>query len=61
MLERHEDIKISGQRHPFRTDWKVGFTADGKLTALDADFYANAGYSRASSFLSLFVFLTSAC
>ncbi|KPV77058.1 uncharacterized protein RHOBADRAFT_34531 [Rhodotorula graminis WP1] len=45
MLERHEDIKISGQRHPFRTDWKVGFTADGKLTALDADFFANAGYS----------------
>ena len=53
MLERHEDIKISGQRHPFRTDWKVGFAADGKLTALDADFYANAGYSRASSSLSL--------
>ncbi|GAA5943953.1 hypothetical protein JCM3775_004721 [Rhodotorula graminis] len=45
MLERHEDIKISGQRHPFRTDWTVGFTAEGKLTALDADFFANAGYS----------------
>lgn len=45
MLERHEDIKISGQRHPFRTDWTVGFTSEGKITTLDADFYANAGYS----------------
>ncbi|GJN88067.1 hypothetical protein Rhopal_001023-T1 [Rhodotorula paludigena] len=45
MLERHEDIKISGQRHPFRTDWTVGFTSEGKITALDAEFYANAGYS----------------
>lgn len=45
MLERHEDIKISGQRHPFKTEWKVGFTREGKLTALEADFFANAGYS----------------
>ncbi|GAA5885066.1 hypothetical protein JCM6882_007215 [Rhodosporidiobolus microsporus] len=45
MLERHEDIKTSGQRHPFLVNWKVGFTKEGKLTALDADFYANAGYS----------------
>ncbi|BGP22254.1 xanthine dehydrogenase/oxidase [Rhodotorula toruloides] len=45
MLERHEDIKISGQRHPFLVEWKVGFTKEGKLTALDADLYANGGYS----------------
>jgi xanthine dehydrogenase/oxidase len=35
MLDRSEDIKISGQRHPFLADWKVGFTKEGKLTALD--------------------------
>ncbi|BGP37400.1 hypothetical protein JCM10450v2_001310 [Rhodotorula kratochvilovae] len=45
MLERHEDIKLSGQRHPFKTNWKVGFTSEGKLAALDAEFFANAGYS----------------
>ncbi|GAA5990705.1 hypothetical protein JCM10908_003197 [Rhodotorula pacifica] len=45
MLERHEDIKTSGQRHPFLVNWKVGFTNEGKLTALDADLYANGGYS----------------
>ncbi|GAA5829050.1 hypothetical protein JCM11251_004108 [Rhodosporidiobolus azoricus] len=45
MLERHEDIRTSGQRHPFLVKWKVGFTKEGKMTALDADFYANAGYS----------------
>lgn len=45
MLERHEDIKTSGQRHPFLVNWRVGFTNEGKLTALDADLYANGGYS----------------
>ncbi|GAA6006159.1 hypothetical protein JCM10207_000545 [Rhodosporidiobolus poonsookiae] len=45
MLERHEDIKISGQRHGFLVNWSVGFTKEGKITALDADFFANGGYS----------------
>ncbi|GAA5895132.1 uncharacterized protein JCM6883_002329 [Sporobolomyces salmoneus] len=45
MLDRSEDIKISGQRHPFLAEWKVGFTKDGKLTALDVMGYANGGYS----------------
>lgn len=46
MLDRSEDIQISGQRHPFLVNWKVGFTSEGKILALDADLYANAGYSR---------------
>ncbi|GAA6041300.1 hypothetical protein JCM8097_001327 [Rhodosporidiobolus ruineniae] len=45
MLNRDEDIKISGQRHPFLINYKVGFTKEGKLTALDAEFFANGGYS----------------
>ncbi|BGP19006.1 hypothetical protein JCM10213v2_007086 [Rhodosporidiobolus nylandii] len=44
-LDRDVDIKTSGQRHPFLVNWKVGFTKEGKITALDADFYANGGYS----------------
>ncbi|KAF7324796.1 Xanthine dehydrogenase/oxidase [Mycena kentingensis (nom. inval.)] len=45
MLDRQEDIMITGQRHPCLTKWKVGFTKEGKLQTLSADFYANAGYS----------------
>ncbi|GAA5959099.1 hypothetical protein JCM3765_006342 [Sporobolomyces pararoseus] len=44
-LDRAEDIRISGQRHPFVVEWKVGFTKEGKINALDARAYANGGYS----------------
>ncbi|KAJ6490221.1 Molybdopterin-binding domain of aldehyde dehydrogenase-domain-containing protein [Mycena vitilis] len=45
MLDRQEDIMITGQRHPCLADWKVGFSSEGKLQALSADFYCNAGHS----------------
>ncbi|EFW21523.1 hypothetical protein D8B26_001705 [Coccidioides posadasii str. Silveira] len=46
MLNRDEDMITTGQRHPFLCHWKVGVTKEGKLLALDADVYANVGYSR---------------
>ncbi|XP_042232442.1 xanthine dehydrogenase/oxidase-like [Homarus americanus] len=42
-LERHEDTLVTGGRHPFLCRWKVGFTPDGRLTALQAHIYVNAG------------------
>ncbi|KAL4959702.1 Molybdopterin-binding domain of aldehyde dehydrogenase-domain-containing protein [Aspergillus stella-maris] len=45
MLNRDEDMMTSGQRHPIQCRWNVGFTREGKLIALDADAYNNAGYS----------------
>jgi xanthine dehydrogenase/oxidase len=45
MLNRDEDMMTSGQRHPFQARWKVGVMNDGKLVALEADIYNNAGYS----------------
>ncbi|GES98695.1 xanthine dehydrogenase [Rhizophagus clarus] len=45
MLDRDEDIIISGQRHPFLGRWKVGVNNDGKLQALDLRIYNNAGWS----------------
>lgn len=45
MLDRNEDIQTTGQRHPFLVNWKVGFNSQGKILALDANLYANAGYS----------------
>ncbi|KAF8211716.1 xanthine dehydrogenase [Mycena galopus ATCC 62051] len=45
MLDRQEDIMITGQRHPCLANWKVGFSSQGRLQALDVDFYCNAGHS----------------
>lgn len=45
MLNRDEDIAMSGQRHPFFCKWKVGVTKTGKLLALDADVFSNGGFS----------------
>lgn len=46
MLNRDVDILTSGQRHPFLAKWKVGVNKDGKLQALDADVFANGGWSQ---------------
>ncbi|KAL9103584.1 MAG: hypothetical protein Q9163_001386 [Psora crenata] len=46
MLNRDEDMITSGQRHPFLARWKVAVNKDGKLQALDADVFANAGWSQ---------------
>lgn len=45
MLDRDEDMMYSGHRHPFRGQYKVGYTAEGKLTALQMELHANGGYS----------------
>ncbi|KAI9741211.1 MAG: hypothetical protein M1834_002925 [Cirrosporium novae-zelandiae] len=46
MLNRDEDIITSGQRHPFLGRWKVGVNNDGKIVALDADVFANGGWTQ---------------
>lgn len=46
MLNRDEDMITSGQRHPFLARWKVAVNKDGKLQALDADVFINAGWSQ---------------
>ncbi|KAF2236656.1 xanthine dehydrogenase/oxidase [Viridothelium virens] len=46
MLNRDEDILTSGQRHPFLARWKVAVNGDGKLQALDAEVFANGGWSQ---------------
>lgn len=46
MLNRDEDMMTTGQRHPFLAYWKVAVNKDGKLQALDADVFCNAGWSQ---------------
>ncbi len=42
-LRRNEDCQITGKRHPYDADFKLGLDADGKILAYQVDFYQNAG------------------
>lgn len=46
MLDRHEDMVISGGRNPFLCHYSVGFDRNGKIQVLDISLYNNAGSSR---------------
>ncbi|XP_071527934.1 xanthine dehydrogenase/oxidase [Panulirus ornatus] len=43
MLDRDEDMVMTGGRHPFLCRWKIGFTEQGVLNAVKMDLYANGG------------------
>ncbi|XP_046415103.1 xanthine dehydrogenase isoform X1 [Neodiprion fabricii] len=45
MLDRDEDMMISGTRHPFYYKWKIGFNSDGLIKVAQVYIYNNAGYS----------------
>ncbi|KAM9328515.1 xanthine dehydrogenase/oxidase-like [Pholidichthys leucotaenia] len=45
MLDRDEDMLITGGRHPFYGKYKVGFLNSGKVVALDVSYYSNSGNS----------------
>lgn len=46
MLDRHEDMLITGGRNPFLCRYNVGLSEDGKIQVLDVLIYNNAGSSR---------------
>lgn len=50
MLDRDEDILMTGTRHPVKHEYKVGFTNEGIIKAFDSNIYLNAGYSMDLSF-----------
>ncbi|KAJ1186484.1 hypothetical protein NDU88_003265 [Pleurodeles waltl] len=43
VLERGDDMLITGGRHPFLGKYKVGFMNDGRIIAADIAYYINAG------------------
>lgn len=45
VLDRHIDMAITGQRHAFLGKYKVGYSPEGKILALDMMLYNNAGNS----------------
>jgi xanthine dehydrogenase large subunit len=44
-LNRTQDLTMSGKRHGFHADWRVGFDEDGRIVALDATLTADGGWS----------------
>ncbi|KAM5280464.1 aldehyde oxidase-like [Ctenodactylus gundi] len=45
VLERGEDMLITGGRHPYLGKYKAGFMDDGRIVALDMEHFANGGWS----------------
>ncbi|KAM4538347.1 aldehyde oxidase 6 isoform 2-T2 [Fundulus diaphanus] len=43
VLERGEDMLITGGRHPVLGKYKVGFMNDGRIVAVDYHYFANGG------------------
>ena len=43
ILNRVEDMKMTGKRHPYKHDFKIGLTKEGKILALDMAHYQNSG------------------
>lgn len=45
MLDRDEDMVMTGTRHPFLFKYRITCTNDGKITGAYVKIYQNAGYS----------------
>ncbi|XP_024052534.1 xanthine dehydrogenase/oxidase [Terrapene carolina triunguis] len=45
MLDRDEDMLITGGRHSFLGRYKVGFMKSGKINSLEVSYYSNGGNS----------------
>jgi xanthine dehydrogenase large subunit len=43
ILNRQDDIRITGKRHPYTSDFKIGLKKDGKILAYEVTFFQNAG------------------
>jgi xanthine dehydrogenase large subunit len=43
VLDRMADMRMTGKRHPYSSDFKIGFDADLKIVAYEVTFYQNAG------------------
>ncbi len=43
VLNRLDDIRMTGKRHPYSADFRIGLTADGQILAYQAAFFQNSG------------------
>ena len=43
ILSRHDDLYMTGKRHPYSSDYKIGLDKDNKILAYEVTYYQNAG------------------
>jgi len=43
ILERHDDMRMTGKRHPYESSYKIGLDKDLKILAFEADYLQNSG------------------
>ncbi|NLH61415.1 MAG: molybdopterin-dependent oxidoreductase [Ignavibacteriales bacterium] len=43
ILPRGDDVKITGKRHPYSSDYKIGLSKDGIIKSYEVTFYQNSG------------------
>ncbi len=43
ILPRQEDMRVTGKRHPYSSDFKIGLNKEGMILAYEVTFYQNAG------------------
>lgn len=44
-LDRDDDMIMTGKRHDFKVNWKIGHDGSGRIRAADLEFLARCGYS----------------
>ncbi|MDP4115276.1 MAG: molybdopterin-dependent oxidoreductase [Bacteroidota bacterium] len=45
ILPRQDDLRMTGKRHPYSSDYKIGLNKEGKIINYEVTFYQNAGAS----------------
>jgi len=43
ILERHDDVRMTGKRHPYESTFKIGLNKELKILAFEVDYYQNSG------------------
>jgi xanthine dehydrogenase large subunit len=43
VLHRQDDMRMTGKRHPYSSDFKIGLKSDGTILAYEATYFQNAG------------------
>lgn len=43
VLSRVEDMRLTGKRHPYSTDYRLGLDESGRITAFEVTYYQNGG------------------
>jgi xanthine dehydrogenase large subunit len=44
-LDRDQDMRQTGNRHPFRSEYAAGFDEDGQIVAFDVKIFSDGGFS----------------